>query len=294
MPWRRTGLRGGSPPAEGWHDEASLSLARCTGSGCRGQVPTAGCRRIRRGLLVPRDTVRSSERQASSRASPIANSWRESWESSKLECDEAAEQGVEVPTRTIQRALFGKDGGTTGVDDDFAARGFENVGAWILGRNMFGPLRGSWPDMDWKGWWGENPPYHVPVFIMTHHARPPIEMEGDTTFHFVTGGIRDALERAREAAGGMDVRVGGGPNTIQQYLRESLIEELHIAIAPVLLGGGERLFEGVDLRALGYECVEFVASEKATHVVLRHQGARGRLATVFSGGGHGCATPRRA
>ena len=176
------------------------------------------------------------------------------------------------PTRTFQRALFGKDGGTIGVDDDFAARCFENVGARILGRNMFSPLRGPWPDMNWKGWWGDNPPYHVPVFIMTHHARPPIEMEGDTTFHFVTGGIRDALERAREAAGGMDVRVGGGPNTIQQYLRESLIDELHIAIAPVLLGGGERLFEGVDLRALGYECVEFVASEKATHVVLRHQG----------------------
>lgn len=177
------------------------------------------------------------------------------------------------PTRTLQRALFGKEGGTIGVDDDFAARGFENVGAWILGRNMFSPFRGRWRDMNWKGWWGDNPPYHVPVFIMTHHARPPIEMEGDTTFHFVTGGIRDALEKAREAAGGMDVRVGGGPNTIQQYLRESLIDELHIAIAPVLLGGGERLFEGVDLRALGYKCVEVVASEKATHVVLRHQGA---------------------
>jgi dihydrofolate reductase len=126
--------------------------------------------------------------------------------------------------------------------------------------------------MNWKGWWGDNPPYHVPVFIMTHHARPPIEMEGDTTFHFVTGGIHDALERARAAAGGMDVRVGGGPNTIQQYLRESLIDELHIAIAPVLLGGGERPFEGVDLRALGYECVEFLASKKVTHIVLRHQG----------------------
>jgi len=176
------------------------------------------------------------------------------------------------PTRTFQRALFGKDGGTTGVDDDFAARGFENLGAWILGRNMFSPDRGTWLDMNWKGWWGDNPPYHVPVFILTHHARPPIEMEGGTTFHFVTGGIRDALERARKAAGGMDVRIGGGANTIQQYLRESLIDELHIAIAPVLLGRGERLFEGVDLRALGYECVEFVASEKATHVVLRHQG----------------------
>jgi dihydrofolate reductase len=137
---------------------------------------------------------------------------------------------------------------------------------------MFGPIRGSWPDMNWKGWWGDNPPYHVPTFILTHHARPPIQMEGDTTFHFITGGIREALDRAREAAAGMDVRIGGGPDTIQQYLREGLIDELHIAIAPVLLGRGEPLFEGVDLRALGYECVEFVASEKATHIVLRRQG----------------------
>lgn len=175
------------------------------------------------------------------------------------------------PTRTIQRAVFGKDHGTMGVDDDFAARGFQNVGAWILGRNMFGPVRGPWPDMDWKGWWGDNPPYHVPVFILTHHARPPIEMEGNTTFHFITGGMREALDRAREAAAGLDVRIGGGPNTIQQYLREGLIDELHVAIAPVLLGKGERLFEGVDLRALGYQCVEVVASEKATHVVLRHR-----------------------
>src|SRR5579862_4515212 len=129
-----------------------------------------------------------------------------------------------VPTRTFQRALFGKDGGTTGVDDDFAARGFQNVGAWILGRNMFGPIRGDWPDTNWKGWWGDNPPYHVPVFILTHHARPPIEMNGGTTFHFVTGGIREALYRAREAAAGMDVRIGGGPNTIRQYLREGLWE----------------------------------------------------------------------
>jgi dihydrofolate reductase len=124
--------------------------------------------------------------------------------------------------------------------------------------------------MNWKGWWGNNPRYHVPVFTVTHHARPPVEMEGGTTFHFVTGGIREALERGREAAGGMAVRIGGGPNIIQQYLRESLIDELHIAIAPVLLGRGERLFEAVDLRTLGYECVEFVASEKAMHVVLRH------------------------
>ncbi|TAN13394.1 MAG: dihydrofolate reductase [Burkholderiaceae bacterium] len=177
-----------------------------------------------------------------------------------------------VPTRTFQRALFGKIGGTTGVDDDFAAHGFENVGAWILGRNMFGPIRGPWPDLSWKGWWGDNPPYHVPVFVLTHHARPPLAMEGGTTFHFVTGGIHDALDRASETADRKDVRIGGGANTIQQYLRERLIDELHIAVSPVLLGRGEPLFEGVDLRALGYECVEFVASEKAMHVVLRHQG----------------------
>jgi dihydrofolate reductase len=177
-----------------------------------------------------------------------------------------------VSTRTFQRTLFGKDGGTTGVDDDFAARGFQNVGAWILGRNMFGPIRGDWPDMNWKGWWGDSPPYHVPVFILTHYARPSIEMEGGTTFHFVTGGIREALDRARQAAAGKDVRIGGGPSTLQQYLREGLIDELHIAISPVLLGRGEPLFNGVDLREMGYRCVEFVKSEKATHVVLRRQG----------------------
>ncbi len=176
------------------------------------------------------------------------------------------------PTRTLQRALFGKDGGTTGIDDDFAARSFRNVGAWILGRNMFAPSRGPWTDPDWKGWWGDNPPYHVPTFILTHHARDPIRMEGGTTFHFVTGGIREALDRAREAAGGMDVRIGGGASTIRQYLGAGLIDELHLALAPVLLGRGEQLFEGIDLRALGYECVQFVASEKATHVVLRLRG----------------------
>lgn len=176
------------------------------------------------------------------------------------------------PTRTFQRTHFGRGGGTTGIDDDFAARGFRNVGAWILGRNMFGPIRGPWPDANWKGWWGDVPPYHVPVFILTHHARPPIEMDGGTTFHFVTGGIHEALDRAREAANGMDVRIGGGPNTIQQYLRAGLIDELHLAIAPILLGSGERLFEGVDLRASGFECAESVASEKAMHVVLRRRG----------------------
>ncbi|WOO33363.1 dihydrofolate reductase family protein [Diaphorobacter limosus] len=176
-----------------------------------------------------------------------------------------------LPTRTLQRALFGKDGGTAGVDDEFAARGFRNVGAWILGRNMFGPIRGAWPDAGWKGWWGNNPPYHVPVFILTHHARSSIAMEDGTSFHFITGGIREALDRAREAAAGMDVRIGGGPSTIWQYLREGLINELHLAIAPVLLGRGESLFQGLDLRTLGYECVEFVASQKAMHAVLRRQ-----------------------
>jgi dihydrofolate reductase len=176
------------------------------------------------------------------------------------------------PTQTFQRALFGKDG-TRGIDDDFAARSFKNVGAWILGRNMFGPIRGAWPDLNWKGWWGDNPPYHVPTFILTHHARPSLEMEGGTTFHFVTGGIHEALDRARAAAAGKDVRIGGGPGTIQQYLRAGLIDELHLAISPVLLGRGERLFEGVDLRALGYACVQTVASEKATHVVLQRKAA---------------------
>jgi dihydrofolate reductase len=177
-----------------------------------------------------------------------------------------------VPTRTFQRIHSGVDGGTTGIDDEFAARGFRNVGAWILGRNMFGPVRGPWPDMNWKGWWGDDPPYHVPTFILTHHARPAIHMEGGTVFHFVTGGIHEALERARAAAAGRDVRIGGGPDTIRQYLRTGLIDELHLAISPVLLGSGERLFDGIDARAVGYECVRFVASENATHVVLRRRG----------------------
>jgi dihydrofolate reductase len=166
------------------------------------------------------------------------------------------------------RQMHGKDGGATGVDDDFAARGHKNVGAWIMGRNMFGPIRGPWPDMEWKGWWGKNPPYHGPVFVLTHHARPPLEMEGNTTFHFVTGGIHEALDRARKAADGRDVQISGGASTIQQSLRAGLIDEMHVAVAPVVLGGGERLFEGVDLRALGYECVQFVGSEKAMHVVF--------------------------
>jgi len=177
------------------------------------------------------------------------------------------------PTRTFQQGVLGAEGGTTGVDDTFAARGFDNVGAWILGRNMFGPVRGPWPDLDWKGWWGDNPPYHVPAFILTHHARASLVMEGGTTFHFVTGGMEDALEQARSAAKGRDVRIGGGAQTIRQYLQAGLIDEMHLVISPVLLGGGERLFDGLDLRAQGYHCVEFVASEKATHVVLRRAGS---------------------
>lgn len=165
--------------------------------------------------------------------------------------------------------MHGMEGGTTGIDDEFGARGTETVGAWIMGRNMFGPIRGPWPDTTWKGWWGNNPPYHVPVFVLTHHERPPLPMEGGTTFHFVTGGIHDALSQAKRAANGKDIRIGGGASTIQQYLRAGLIDELHVAIAPVALGSGERLFEGVDLPALGYECGPFVGSEKATHMVLR-------------------------
>jgi dihydrofolate reductase len=176
-----------------------------------------------------------------------------------------------VVSTSSWRQSHGMEGGAGGIDDEFAARAVANIGAWILGRNMFGPIRGSWRDMSWKGWWGKNPPYHVPVFVLTHHARPPIEMEGNTTFHFVTGGIHEALELARKAASGRDVRIGGGANTIQQYLRAGLIDEMHIAIAPAVLGRGERLFEGVDLRALGYQCAQFAGSEKATHVVLRRE-----------------------
>jgi len=175
-----------------------------------------------------------------------------------------------IPTRTFQQ-VHGNADGTTGIDDDFAKRGFENVGAWIMGRNMFGPIRGPWPDFNWTGWWGDNPPYHVPVFVLTHHPRPALQMEGNTIFHFVTGGIHEALDRAREAADGKDVRIGGGVDTIRQYLRAALIDELHIAISPIVLGRGERLFEDVDLPALGYECVQTTATEKATHVILQHR-----------------------
>jgi len=162
----------------------------------------------------------------------------------------------------------GADAGRGGPDDEFAARGFQNLGAWILGRNMFGPIRGEWPDENWKGWWGETPPYHVPVFVLTHHARASLTMAGGTTFHFVTDGIHAALERAKEAAQGKDIRIGGGAATIRQYLSAGLIDELHLAIAPALLGKGEHLLGGIDLVKLGYRCTEHVSSERATHVVL--------------------------
>jgi dihydrofolate reductase len=171
-----------------------------------------------------------------------------------------------LPTRTIRKILLGQDGGTTGTDDDFARLGFENIGAWILGRNMFGPVRGPWPDESWKGWWGDNPPYHVPVFVLTHHPRPSLAMEGGTVFHFVTDGIDSALRQAREAARGKDIRLGGGVATIQQYLKARLVEEMHIAVAPVLLGKGENLFAGIDLRALGYALTERVSTPAATHL----------------------------
>lgn len=176
-----------------------------------------------------------------------------------------------LPTRTFQR-LLGNGDGDSGIDDAFAARGFETIGAWILGRNMFGPIRGPWPDDAWKGWWGNNPPYHVPVFVLSHHARKPIEMEGGTTFHFVTDGIDNAWRQAQDAAGGRDVRLGGGVSTIQQYLRARLVDELHLAISPVLLGSGEHFFGSLDLVGLGYNCVQHVPGARATHVVLRKGG----------------------
>lgn len=190
-------------------------------------------------------------------------------------------QSLENPLGVGGRALFdwmfaarafqqlhGSDGGATGIDDDFVAHGFDNIGAWIIGRNMFGPLRGPWPDESWKGWWGDNPPYHTPVFVLTHHARAPIPMAGDTTFHFVTEGIHEAARLASAAANGKDVRVGGGVATIKQFLLAGLIDEIHLAVSPVFLGAGEPLFAGIDLLKLGYRCTENVSSPKAMHVVL--------------------------
>lgn len=177
-------------------------------------------------------------------------------------------------TRMFEK-MNGREGGTTGIDNDFALRGFANIGAWILGRNMFGPIRGPWPDDSWKGWWGHNPPYHTPVFVLTNHPRPSIVMEGGTVFHFVSDGIHAALARATEAARGQDVRLGGGVATIRQYLQAGLIDEMHLAISPVLLGTGEHLFTGIDALKLGYQCTEQVAAgAKATHVVLTRSSAQ--------------------
>lgn len=170
------------------------------------------------------------------------------------------------PTQVFQKKVLGTDGGTTGIDNEYAARGFENLGAWILGRNMFGPVRGPWPDETWRGWWGDTPPYHVPVFVLTHHPRPPLVMAGGTTFHFVTEGHHRALELARAAANGKDIRIGGGPATVRQYLRDRLINEMHLVISPVLLGRGESLLQGIDLENLGYRYESHEHSEAAMHV----------------------------
>jgi len=171
------------------------------------------------------------------------------------------------PTRSFYQ-MQGNDAGESGIDDDLVARGSVNIGAWILGRNMFGPIRGSWPDDTWTGWWGDDPSYHTPVFVLTNHPRKSITMKGGTTFHFVTDGIRAALQRATDAANGQDVRLGGGIGTIRQYLQAGLVDEMHIAIAPILLGSGEHLFAGIDTLALGYRCTEHVTTANATHFVL--------------------------
>lgn len=174
------------------------------------------------------------------------------------------------PTKTFIEQ-HGGEGGETGIDDDFAAQSMTGNGAWILGRNMFGPVRGAWPDDEWKGWWGDEPPYHVPTFVLTHHPREPIVMKGGTTFYFVTDGIHSALEQAKAAAGDKDIRIGGGPATVRQYLKARLIDELHLAMRPIFLGKGESIFEGLDLRELGYEVAEAVPGERATHLIIRKQ-----------------------
>jgi dihydrofolate reductase len=178
------------------------------------------------------------------------------------------------PTRTFQKLVLGKEGGASGPDDDFAARGAENLGAWILGRNMFGPVRGPWPDDAWKGWWGDNPPYHTDVFVLTHHAREPLPMQGGTVFHFVTDGIHSALEKAKAAAKGADVRIGGGVATIRQYLRAGLVDEMHLVVSPVLLGAGEALLAGIDLPALGFSHIGYTPTPKAAHYFLTRKSGR--------------------
>lgn len=172
-------------------------------------------------------------------------------------------------TEVFKKVLQGQSGGSRGIDNDFAAQSFENLGAWILGRNMFGPVRGPWEGDSWKGWWGDTPPYHTPVFVLTHHARAPLTMNGGTTFYFVTDGLESALQQAKEAANGKDVRIGGGVSTIRQYLTAGQIDEMHLAISPVLLGEGEHLFSGINLSKLGFSPVRTIAGEKATHIVIR-------------------------
>jgi len=174
-----------------------------------------------------------------------------------------------LPTRTFQTMVMGRNEGETGPDDDFAKASFENIGAWIMGRNMFAPSRGPWTEDGWKGWWGDNPPYHCDVFVLTHHARKPIEMKGGTVFHFVTEGIHAALERAKASAKGKDVRIGGGASTVRQYLQAGLVDEMHLAASPVLLGAGEALLAGIDLKTLGYAVARHTATPKATHYVLK-------------------------
>lgn len=173
------------------------------------------------------------------------------------------------PTQVFQRMHGGGHGGETGIDNRMAERSFDNIGAWILGRNMFGPVRGPWPDENWKGWWGDEPPYHVPTFVLTHHARPMLRMQGGTDFHFVTEGAMSALAQARAAAGGRDIRIGGGTATVRQFLQAGLVDELHLAVRPVLLGEGENLWQDLDMRALGYEVAEVIQGERATHVMVR-------------------------
>jgi dihydrofolate reductase len=174
------------------------------------------------------------------------------------------------PTR-VWRSIQGQEGGETGVDNRMAERGFANMGAWVLGRNMFGPVRGPWPDESWKGWWGDEPPYHVPVYVLTHYPRPPLRMKGGTVFHFITDGIHAALEQAKAAAGTGNVRIGGGASTVRQYLQAGLIDEMHLALRPVFMGAGEPLWQGLDMKALSYECAEVIPGERATHVIVRRR-----------------------
>jgi dihydrofolate reductase len=181
-------------------------------------------------------------------------------------------RGEELHTWIVTTKMFhrmtGKEGGTEGVDNDFAEKSMENIGAWIMGRNMFGPIRGPWPDNEWKGWWGAEPPYHVPVFVLTHHAREPLKMKGGTTFHFMTGGIESALEEAKKVANGKDIRIGGGASTIRQFLQAGYINEMHLAFSPIFLGSGEHLFSGIDMSALGFNQVKKINGEKATHIIV--------------------------